>query len=209
MIDKIRHLALNEEFDYTFLMACLSDYKNPRDKITRLLKSGDIIRVKKGLYIFGSKYRERPFSKEVLANLIYGPSYISLDYALFLYQMIPERIETVTNITCKRNKFFKTPIGNFSYTYLNQKKYYIGIKQTQMDKNRNILIATREKALSDKVSSIKDLENTDDMRAYLLENLRIDKDSLKKLNISKLRKISDLYNNKSIRLLFNTIKEIK
>jgi hypothetical protein len=35
-----------------------------------------------GIYVFGERYRRSPFSREVLANMIYGPSYISLDYAL-------------------------------------------------------------------------------------------------------------------------------
>ena len=34
-----------EEFDYQALMAALSGYANPRDKVTALLRRGDIIRV--------------------------------------------------------------------------------------------------------------------------------------------------------------------
>lgn len=50
--------------------------------MTALLRKKAIIRVKKGLYVFGPEVRRRPFSLEVLANTIYGPSYISLQYAL-------------------------------------------------------------------------------------------------------------------------------
>ena len=45
-------------------------------------RHGGIVRVKKGLYVFGLDYRRGAWSREVLANLIYGPSYVSLDYAL-------------------------------------------------------------------------------------------------------------------------------
>jgi hypothetical protein len=63
-----------------------------------LLRRKDIIRVKKGLYIFGETYARRPFSREVLANVIYGPSYVSLDYALHYHGLIPERVEAVISI---------------------------------------------------------------------------------------------------------------
>jgi len=82
MIQSIRKKIPHEEFDYQTLLECLKKYSRPRDKITDLLKTGDIIRIKKGLYLFGDEYRLRPYSREILSNLIYGPSYISLDYAL-------------------------------------------------------------------------------------------------------------------------------
>ena len=51
MIEAIRNLIPYEEFDYQTLVSCLSDYARPRDKITVLLRKGDIIRIKKGLYV--------------------------------------------------------------------------------------------------------------------------------------------------------------
>lgn len=72
MIDPIQHRFPREEFDYQTLMDILRDYSRPRDKITDLIRKRMIIRVKKGLYIIGDGYRRRPYSKELLANLIYG-----------------------------------------------------------------------------------------------------------------------------------------
>src|SRR5262245_31791812 len=118
IIDEIRKSVVNEEIDYLLLTSLLKQYKRPRDKITQLLKSGALIRVKKGLYIFGSRYAKKPYILETLANLIYGPSYISLEYALAFYGMIPERVEVLTSVTNKRDKIFKTPVGLFTYRYL-------------------------------------------------------------------------------------------
>ena len=74
MIEILRKRINGEEFDYQTLIECLKEYSNPRAKITQLLRKGIIVRVKKGLYIFGEAYRRRPYSKELLANLIYeGP----------------------------------------------------------------------------------------------------------------------------------------
>jgi hypothetical protein len=78
----LRQRIEHEEFDYQILLDALREYSNPRDKISDLLDKGVIIRVKKGLYVFGVQYRRRPIVREILANLIYGPSYLSLEYAL-------------------------------------------------------------------------------------------------------------------------------
>src|SRR5437870_3006083 len=92
----IRKKAINEEIDYNFLISCLQDYSAPRDVITRLLDKKDIIRVKKGLYVFGENHRRRLIHLEVLANQIYGPSYVSREYALQYYGLIPEGVNEIT-----------------------------------------------------------------------------------------------------------------
>ena len=89
IMSKIRKKAKTEEFDYLFLMDCLSTYKQPKDKLSKLIKANKLIRVKKGIYVFGKEYQQRPYSLEILANLIYGPSYVSFEYALSYYNLIP------------------------------------------------------------------------------------------------------------------------
>lgn len=105
MIEDLRRRIPHEEFDYQTLLDSLRTYSRPRDKITALLKKGVIVRIKKGLYIFGEEYRKNPYSNEILANLICGPSYISLEYALQYYGLIPERVvagDIGNNRTVKR-----------------------------------------------------------------------------------------------------------
>jgi hypothetical protein len=62
-----------------------------------------------------------------IANPLYGPSYISLEYALSYYGLIPERVESITSVTTKRSKKFITPLGSFSYEHIPLKAYPIGI----------------------------------------------------------------------------------
>ena len=78
-IEGIRRTIDTDVFDYQQLMDCLVGYAKPQDKIRALLRSGEIVRVKKGIYVFGEDHRRGPWSRETLANLIYGPSYLSLD----------------------------------------------------------------------------------------------------------------------------------
>ena len=110
-------------FDYQVLRDALAGYGKPRDKITRLLASGEIVRVKKGLYCFGEAFRKSPICSEYLANLIYGPSYVSLDYALRLHGLIPERVEAVTSVTTRCSRGFETPLGHFTYRTLSHRRY--------------------------------------------------------------------------------------
>ena len=189
----IRNAIETEEFDYNCIKDVLKSYKNPRVKINDLLKKECIIRIKKGLYVFGAPLSKGPYSKEVLANLIYGPSYVSLDYALSFYGLIPERVETVTSITNKRNKIFKTPIGVFSYKYINPLNYSLGITLCKLDKYHTIIIATKEKALADTLYFSDKIEDASQMKEYLFENLRIDMHEFKKCNIREMKKLADLY----------------
>ena len=107
---ELRKAITTDIFDYVSLKGALHDYCSVRDKITLLLRQGIIVRVKKGLYTFGLDWARAPISREVLANLIYGPSYISLDYALGYYGMIPERVEEVGSVCIGKRKFGSKPI---------------------------------------------------------------------------------------------------
>lgn len=191
----VKNQTILPEFDYLTLLQFLSDYQSPRDKITRMIKEGEIVRVKKGLYVWGGEQGSAPYSKEVLANQIYGPSYISLEYALSYYGMIPERVEVVTSVTCRRNKEFTTPVGVFSYRYLSLNKYPVGVTQLSIDANRSILIATKEKALADKLffSAKNQIDSMKDLEQFLCEDLRIDKDEIAKLSKTKLKEICLAY----------------
>ena len=198
----LRELARSEEFDYNFIKNALSQYKNPRVKINDLLKKKEIIRIKKGLYVFGPKLAQGPYSKETLANLIYGPSYISLEYALSFYGLIPERVETVTSITNKRNKLFKTPAGIFSYRYIHPSIYSCGITIQEMDKYHSILIATKEKALSDTLYFSGKITDEIHLKKYLFDDLRLDEEAIARLNPRGFRKMSNIYGH-NVRLFCN------
>jgi predicted transcriptional regulator of viral defense system len=206
-IQDIRAKTPREEIDYLFLKDCLKEYAQPRNKIQALLKSKGLIRVKKGLYVFGYKAARGPYSKEVLANLIYGPSAISLEYALSFYGLIPERVEEVTCVTPKRNKQFQTPIGSFGYHYLRLDRYPIGITQQTLMGDRKILIATKEKALCDMLClKCHSLKKEFNLKQYLFEDLRIEEDFRVNFNKALLELIEYHYQHPNISLFLKYIK---
>jgi predicted transcriptional regulator of viral defense system len=197
---QLRKTIPQEEFDYGLLTGALSEYAGVRQKINELLKSGVILRVKKGLYVFGPAYNKGPVCKEVLANLIYGPSCISLSYALSYHGLIPERVETVTSVTPKRDKDFQTPLGQFSYRYLGGEKYPHGIEQVWVDSKHPVLMASPEKAICDYVvlNKVTGITDSDVAREFLEVELRIDRESWTRFDANVLGKLNKFYRNENI-----------
>lgn len=210
MARSLRSLIPNDEFDYQTLISALDGYKRPRDRITKLMRQETIIRIKKGLYIFGDEFRRGPVQKEILANLIHGPSYISLEYALGYHGMIPERVTTVTSITCGRSKEFTTPIGRFSYQAIPLPAYCMGYNRADAEPERFLLLAGPEKALADKVYVDRTpLRTQKDLQAYLIEGLRIDEQVLRDMNADLLEDYAVRYRSHKIHLLMSIVARLQ
>lgn len=209
-IQLIRQKTDLEEIDYSYVIDCLEDHKAPRAKVTRMLKAGELIRVKKGLYVFGESYRHRMYSLEILANKIYGPSYISLEYALSFYGMIPEYVSEVTSITSKRKRAYATPVGRFSYTPLPLALYAIGYTLALISDDREALIACPEKALADLLYVRKIKISTEiELEQLLFEDLRLDSSQVLDLDVKMLTEILDVGVNPVLFLLINYIRSRK
>ena len=186
------------------LKPLLSSYKNPDDFISRLVKSGDLIRLKNGFFLIAEKIEKSPIPYEQIANLLYGPSYLSFEWALSFYKMIPEGVYVVTSASFNKSNNFNTPVGTFDYVYLSHSRYAIGIDQKENSEGR-FLIATPEKALADLVHlKNKNLESRD-LLIDLVEARRIDEDVLKQLNKKHLFDIAENYRSKTVANLINVL----
>ena len=209
-IFSIRQRIPFDVFDYATLMSALSGYRKPRDKITKLLASGNVVRIKKGLYFFGNTLRKQPLSREYLANLIYGPSYVSLEYALAFHGLIPERVETLTSVTTRRSRDFSTPVGEFSYRMLTGGRYECGADLIETA-GVTFLIATPEKALSDRVWTDKRLKGTSVsmLETYLFEDLRIDPERIAEFDLESLSGIAEAYSSRKIDGLMRCVEKLR
>ncbi|MEI6207758.1 MAG: hypothetical protein WCP20_13325 [Desulfuromonadales bacterium] len=199
-----------EEFDYQTLLDAVRVYARPRMKISAMLTKGDIIRVKKGLYVLGESLRRRPYCRELLGNLIYGPSYVSLEYALNYHGLTPERVETVTSVTCGRSRNFDTPVGAYSYRMIPLAAFRIGMDRIELTDGRSFLIAIPEKALADRVVADRGsgISTWRELRCYLTDDLRIDADALCRLDPAKLTDIARLYRSRKLKLLAGLISRM-
>ena len=196
-------------FDYQQLVTCLSQFSKPRDKIRRLLAAGEIVRIRKGLYAFGESFRQALISRELLANLIHGPSYISLDYALRYHGLIPERVETVTSVTLGCSRTFTTPFGTFAYRRLSQSRYAVGVILEQHG-DLSFLIASPEKALADKVWTDKRFAGIrlSAYGPYLLDDLRLDPAQLAVLDRGRLDAIAKAYDSRKLYRLVRYVRTL-
>jgi hypothetical protein len=208
MIDPLLNRIPHEEFDYQTLLDALQGYAQPRMKISSLLAKGVIVRVKKGLYVFGESLRRRPFCRELLANLIYGPSYVSLEYALHYHGLTPERVETVTSVTCGRSRTFDTPVGTFSYRMIPLEAFRTGMDRVEIDTERSFLIAIPEKALADRIVAERGagITTRKELLDFLLTHLRIDPTALRGLDTARLAEIAGHYRSRRVRLLAELVE---
>lgn len=189
---KILNFVETAYIESQYLIPLLADYANPRDLISRLVKKGDLIRLKNGFFVVAEKIKRSSVPYEQIANLLYGPSYLSFEWALSYYGMIPEGVYVITSVTTNKCKNFKTPLGTFDYFYLGHARYTIGIDQKENEHGK-FLIATPEKALADLVHFKSDKLESKDLLIDLIEGRRIDEDFLKNLNKKHLVEIAESY----------------
>ena len=195
--------------DAQTLLQLLADYKKPRDAILRMVQNGELIRLKNGFYLIKEKITDGtaniiPF--EQVANLLYGPSYVSMEWALSFYGMIPERVHTITSMSLGRNKEYHTSVGDFSYFTLSSESYSIGITQKKSaDFVGGFLIASPEKALADTVFKTCKQLNKEQLKEELLESKRIDPVIFRELNKSLLEEIAKSYRAKHVHYLSDLV----
>lgn len=170
--------------DYSVLRSLFSDYSFPQNKIANLEREGKIIRLKRGQYIVSDKISRELISPELIANHIYGPSYVSMESALRFYGLIPEQVFSVRSMTTNRSRRFTNSIGIFEYITVNERYYSIGIKQQIVEDRYTFLIASPEKALCDMITATPrlKLQSVKAMQIYLEEDLRFDITRLEEFN---------------------------
>lgn len=171
------------------LLSILGEYRSPNDKIARMVDEGLLLSIKKGVYIVSPEITGIPVSLPLVANLLYGPSYVSMDYALHHYGIILERVVEVTSMTTKRGKQFELPVGRFSYTHSPLTLYAIGINRVENADHIGFLIASPEKALCDKLLFTRNLNirTVHALKELLFDDLRVDEDLLGGFNPEVIR----------------------
>jgi hypothetical protein len=197
---------------HDMLLNLLSDYSAPNNKIISLEASGKLIRLKRGLYVGSPKNNGTLLSPELIANHLLGPSYVSMETALAHYGMIPERVFAIQSLTTKRAKIFNTPLGRFSYIQTGAEYFRIGLVQEIVDQQYAFLIASREKALCDKMVYTKQLNLTSQktVETYLEEDLRIEMESLKILDVEIIKQCYETGSKaQQLMHLYKLIKKLK
>lgn len=183
----------------------LRDYANPKAKLSRMVKQGEYFRIARGLY-----ETDRNVPGHLLAGSIYGPSYISFEYALGYYGMIPEAVYTITSATFekKKKKKYETVFGTFTYRDVPSDAFPLEIRLVQ-EGEYFYRIAEPEKALCDTLYIMPPAKNTTELASLLFDDLRIDDSELLKMDTEKIRFLSDRYRVTNMIKLATLLRRIK
>lgn len=188
---------------HSMIMDELSEYKNPKTKLGRMVRDGIYTPIIRGIY---ETDPETP--GYFLAGSIYGPSYLSFDFALSYYGMIPESVHVYTSATFgkKKKRNYITPFGIFAFRDVPKGVYPLGIT-LRTEGAYTFQIASKEKALCDKLYNMSPAANQKELRTMLTDDLRIDIDVMRSFDEKELRTISEVYHSTNVSLLYKVYRK--
>lgn len=154
------------------------------------VKAGELISLKRGLYVFSDSHVD----KVEVARRLYSPCYISLEYALNLYGLIPDVPFSLTLVTPKITRKFNTPYGQFVYYKIKKEAFFGYDPQT--------LIAEKEKALVDYLylNGRRFVPQIDFWRELRLQNLN-------DIDFDKAFDYAEKFNSPKLTILLGSVKE--
>lgn len=199
-------------FSHGALLPLLADYKRPNDKIAEWLRQGVLVALKRGLYVVGPAWRRGELSLPLVANRLYGPSCVSLEYALSWHGLIPERVHELTSVCMRRSRVFDNALGHFSYVTMPRRLFPVGIQQEVASDQVSFLIAGPEKALCDKLLLTRRLPAMSrvTMQDFLFEDLRIDPDTLVELDLAIVKQYAESgYKPRQMRVLLQLLEALQ
>ena len=180
-------------------------YKDPKHRIFNMAKKGEIVSLKRGLY-----ETDANAPGIVLANSLLGPSYLSFEFALAYYGLIPERVSVYTSATFDKRKTieFTNSFGTYQYRDVPRQVYPYFYTRVMVEE-RPVLIATREKALCDTLNTLSPIRGIGDYEEYLFDGMRIDEDDFDSLDMTRICKIAPMYHKTNLEQLIKLAERRK
>jgi len=172
--------------------------------VKRALASGEIIRIRRGLYCLARKYQKKSVNLYALAQHVHGPSYVSLESALSWHGWIPEAVHAVTSVSFKKSRQFKTPLGIFSYDRVPQRLFYSEVERLTHASGNVFLMARPLKALADYVYVRKrDWAGIEPV----VSDLRIEPEELEQITGAMLDTLSGNYCDPRVKRFFEGLRK--
>ena len=165
------------------------DYTDINGKIKRDVDKGLLFPLVRGIYETNNSV-----DGFLLASYIYGPSYLSFEYALSFHNLIPERVVLYTNASFgkRKSKSYKNHFGLYTYRDVPNAAFPFSVKAYEED-GYAYFIASPEKALCDLLYIRKPVTSIKELKKVFFEDLRISKDMFEQLNFEEIMFLSDKY----------------
>lgn len=170
-------------------------------QLSRWQEQKHIIKLKNGVYVLEDfKNSVHPF---LVANILYYPSYVSLESALYEHGFIPDVPQAITSISTKKTWSVKIYLGDYSYKKI-KKECFVGYAPTTY-LGREVLLAEPEKAIVDFFYFYKSRLR----KSKQIDELRLNYFNLKqKINKEKMTHYGFLFNSKLLdRLLADLVNK--
>lgn len=189
-------------FTTSMLKEKYKDYVNPLDKIKRDTDNGVLIRLNRGLY-----EDDGNVDPSLLASSILSPSYLSFDFALSYYGLIPEKVIAITSASLgvKKNKTFINKFGRYEYSDIPISAFSEGL--TYIESGEYISkIATKEKAICDSLYKWRVVNSVKSLKELLFVDKRIDEEEFKTCDFKLMIRLASLYKKTNLKMLIKLIK---
>lgn len=171
--------------------------------IKRAIAKGELVHIKRGLYILAKKYQRKSPNLFELAQWIYGPSYISFESALSYHGCIPESVYAITSACLLNAKKFRTPHGIFTYKRIPYPMLYLGVERVKLE-NSTFFMASPLKAIVDYVYAYrKQWQGIDP----LIKSLRIEQHTIDQWNCDLLDEFKGVYANYRVQRFIKGLKK--
>ena len=172
-------------------------YTDVKGKIRREVQGGRLVQVARGLY-----ETDAHADGKYLAGAIYGPSYLSFDYALSVHALIPEAVYAYTSATFRKGKTkrYENAFGTFLYRDVPAAVYSLGV-EIRVEGEYSYQIASPEKALCDKLYSLSPVYSVKALKELLFDDLRIDEAAFFALHKDDISQLAPLYRATNLKLL--------
>lgn len=164
--------------------------------VNRALKKGEILQIKRGLYILADQYRDQPVHPFVVAQQMSPGSFISLETALSFHGWIPEGVTTTASMIHggKSSQSLHEPFGLFSYHRMTViPGSFLSMVQRHTLEKQVSFIADPLRALLDMVYLRK---LTWQGIGFIVDGLRIEEDQLRAESVENIKQLECIYRGK-------------
>ncbi len=185
----VKKYSRDQVIDSSTFSLLSEDAQNIRCQVQYWRRQGHFILLKRGVYILSDDLRKQPLSMGFISNFLLSPSYVSLEYALSYYDLIPEAAMVYTAVSTKKTTRFKTPLGVFEYRSIKEGLFFGFTKATEQ--GQDYFIAYPEKAILDFFYFHQDMDGKEsEFESFRFQNLE-------SLNLKRFNEFRRKYNKKT------------
>jgi hypothetical protein len=175
--------------------------------LDRALKAGEILRIKRGIYVLAPEYRKTATPPFTVAALLHSPSHISLETALAHHGLIPEAVYQIASVTNMRSRVFNTPLGVFSYHCVPGINPRAGVEAVKLPDPFWAYVATPLRAIADMLYLNRTITWQKDGPRYLLESLRIEEEDLINMQFDRCEEIMQSFRSRRVKTYLDKMQQ--